>query len=338
MLSLDDAEPTGAATTNEEDLAVDSEDDEDDAIILSAGAHADVERIQRLIHDASENQNLRRSESSLQTFARLTGNNPWLPFSDKNDVTSQEETRVFQEMATNFNRNARRDSEKGFHKFRDCWNLEVGKRYLAKLKGDDTVVTIYRKSTEQLVDYYDKLEEQRIAATSVDSNGLQNLQQVNRVIRDSRAAIAPPVVTNVAPVVYPQHNGTGAGFTPIGAPLVMNTTAAFGSGLRPNPRPRNGSIPFLPPPCHIQVDAPRQPSSRAFLRRCRKCGRKRYEHDKKCYGLKKCNFTHCGRCGLSDQAHVRFSCEMGVLCNIPSTMARVAPAILTAFDTDVASV
>jgi hypothetical protein len=48
--------------------------------------------------------------------------------------------------------------------FRDAWNYEVGRCYLASVHRKEDTVVIYRKSTKQLQEWFDHLEETRQAA------------------------------------------------------------------------------------------------------------------------------------------------------------------------------
>jgi hypothetical protein len=52
----------------------------------------------------------------------------------------------------------------GFNYFRDAWNYEVGHCYLASVHRKEDIVVIYRKSTKQLQERFDHLEETRQAA------------------------------------------------------------------------------------------------------------------------------------------------------------------------------
>lgn len=61
----------------------------------------EADRISRLIA-AVYTPDVSQNETNLETFTRLTNNNPWLPFTERNDDISREERRLFHEMAQHY--------------------------------------------------------------------------------------------------------------------------------------------------------------------------------------------------------------------------------------------
>lgn len=331
----DDSITQGDGDDNNE---YDSDDETDDTTDLDA-VHTDVNRIQSLIHAACDSE-ISRRRSSLQTFHTMTGSNAWLPFTEENDETSKEERRVFATMSPNYNRRARTSSPTSYAAFSKKWDLEAGRRYLAKLGGED-VIPIYCKTAEQLSNYFDKLEEESAAAALATEDGMQRLHEVNRLLKNTRTQITTPQVLAVQPIVFPQALPGGARYTPMGNPLTMNTSAAFPRPVPMNPgATRDGALPFGVPIVRNQtVPVPRPNHANLFRKVCRKCGRAKGDHQRSQTGSMfgpKCGFQHCGRCLLAQPYHA--GGKMGVFCTVSANAFPCIQAdMLTRYDTHIST-
>lgn len=277
----------------------------------------EADRIHQLI-TAVYTADVSQNETSLQTFTRLTNNNPWLPFTDKSDNISKEERRLFHEMSHNYNRHARPSATSGYKAFRDAWNAEAGRRYLARLAGEEDVTMIFRKSVDQLRLFFDRVEEQKALARSADQRDNDaELRGVNRILRDARNQLSEPGAENVGPLQYPQ--GAGHRFTPLGAPLTLNTRIAFPHGCMPaaatNTAP--SAAPFNPLLLSKQI-VPAVRAKISFRSICKKCGRLRKAHPDGNRGIGvNCPFPTCARCHQLQMMHV--GGRMGTSCGAPKS-------------------
>lgn len=306
--------------TNDGDVAdeaavpgVDSAADDD---VIDLTVRDDVERIGNIIHAACDPE-IGKPESTFATFSRMTGNNPWLPFSDSNDEISREERRLFEEMKQHYSRHASRDHRKGFHAFSIEWDKEAGRRYLLRLRGEK-VITIYSKTAKQMAEYYDKIQDLASAAASVTENGLKRLHEVNSVLKNARRRMPPAPAFAVQPFVYPQAALGTQAYTHIGTPLTMNAQLAFPYGILMNPASNNGRAPYLPMLPRGQVIPTTKHPPKIFNRICKKCGRAKSEHPTKKFGSIKCQFSHCGKCNQHQDFHVARGIPMGLDCTLLS--------------------
>lgn len=271
----------------------------------------------------------------------MTGNNAWLPFTDENDNTSIEERRLFLEMSKDYVRHAKAASPKSYGAFSKAWDLEAGKRYLARLGGDENIIPIYCKTSEQLSTYFDKLEQENSASALATVDGMRRLHDLNRVLKSARAQIVTPQVAQVRPIAFPQAPPGGNRYTPMGNPVTMNMSAAFPQGLQANQgNTRNGAIPFAPPTSKKQVvPVLTKPCKTLFRKLCQKCGRMKKEHQSRMgchFGISKCSYLHCGRCTLAQSYHVEG--KMGVFCTVDTgAFPWIGAAALSAYDNRIAA-
>jgi len=304
-----------------------------------------VNQIETIIHAACEPQ-ISQSQSSLQVFSAMTGNCPWLPFSDDNNAIAKAERELFETMKDNYNRHANRSGPKGYNKFSSDWDIETGRRYLMRLSGDEDIVPIYRKTAEQLASFFDTIAEKKAAAQLSTTTGLDKIHQVNSILKAARAGINRPVVIEATLIVFPQELSREGRHTHLGAPLTLNTKAAFPQPIPMNPGcTRKGAAPFLSPPRLEQVvpQIPRRRPLNLFKKVCIKCGRSRGEHyvikegctsRSSMFGSSQCPYTHCARCGLDQAFHM--SGIMGVDCTISHLHAGVPEGMLLTYDIDIA--
>ena len=320
----------GFDKTSDSNMGLDSDDvveedmeetrDANDDNDMSESDAAEVERIEELLGRMRDTEIQSAPRNSLEAFSCLTGENPWLPFLEDNSPRAKAEQKLFDDMKENFNRNASPATPvHGYEAFSKAWSQEVGQRYLARLAGvvddeDTESDIIYSKTAKQLSDYYDKrqCETQTALLSTIESS--QRQQNVNRIIRSSRASVSTPNVVQVQPIQYPMNQTR----TPLGAPLALNTMIAFPRGsVAMNPTCTGGAAPFVPPTPQFNQQIPTCLPSGTYRRICRHCGRVRSQHrSSKEFGMGKCKFIHCARCL---QPHTK----MGLMCE-----ARPGPNVL----------
>ena len=96
---------------------------------------------------------IRRRESTMDAFNRLTLQRPWIPFHSgkgRKTAVDDEEEALFEAMKVKYNRRAPPRSHRGYYAFMNAWNVEVANRYRRKTEGEEDIVIINRKSIQQL--------------------------------------------------------------------------------------------------------------------------------------------------------------------------------------------
>jgi hypothetical protein len=211
-------------------------------------------------------------------------------------------------------------STKHYHQFAKRWNEVVAERFTNWCNGDDVVVQMNYKSTQQLMDYFDELKEWKSIQASTPAEDTDR-SQLNNDLRDGRMRIqgGPPVPFHVCP---PALHGNV--ITPLGHPNTLNADIAIGAigglGSREAPfvilRPTFTEGPMAPP---------KEPVRYVFRSKkyCSTCGWRRREH-KPDEGMQTardpCKRTYCGNCYMIQQHHVDNegnSVPMGHLCPLP---------------------
>lgn len=284
------------------DESVDDDPPADDTEEITDVEATEIKRIEELLVRVRETEIRSAPRNSLAAFSRMTGENPWLPFLDDNrDPRAIAERKLFNEMKSNYDRHVSPSTPvRGYDAFSREWCDEVGQRYLARLAGvvdqDTDVTVIYSKTAQQLANYFDKLEAEAQVATVLNTpEAVGRQRDLNRIIRNSRQTVVTPTVVPVGPVRYqcgPNQQ------TPLGVPLVLNTSIAFPSGFLPaNLQSVGGAAPFLLPNLNAQQQIPTCPPKGTYRKICQHCGRLRTEHHSaKEFGKKNCKFIRCARC------------------------------------------
>jgi hypothetical protein len=320
QLDIEDTESFEDAGSNlneehvEEDV-IDVDDDDDEPLYADPErVHEAVYNITRLIAVACATA-VSKNETSLQMFTRMTGNSPWLPFSDDDDETSREERRLFEEKHARYSRSASKSAPNGYNAFSDEWDRETALRIAARLKGEEAIL-IYRKTANQLAEYYDRLADRKRLASQATTEGKRRLKSINQVLKNARQRIQEPPVLEKRPTQYPQAGPGDQAYLPLGVPLTLDTARAFPSGSVMVNQHSGGAAPFL-----LQSSVPQVVQnlsvgygSRIFRRVCKKCGRGKQEHPNctTSFGERNCPFNHCGRCGYDISYHCGF--PMGIGC------------------------
>lgn len=236
-----------------------------------------------------------------------------------------------------YNRHAKSGSKNSYAAFSKEWDLEAGRRYLARLGGETDVTPIHCKTAQQLSAYFDKLEEENAASALATTQGMRQLHEVQRILKHARAEINRPQVLRAHPIKFPQAPPGSNRYTPLCDPITMNASAAFPTGVPMNQGcTSDGANPFSVADSKMQ-EIPCVPTRSATLFRkvCRKCGRAKGEHQRSSTGLlwgsKRCGFQHCGRCALPESYHV--SGKMGVFCTVDTkTFPFLRADMLSQFD------
>lgn len=219
---------------------------------------------------------------------------------------------MFEEMQGRFSRHVSPGESRGYNHFRDAWNAGAGRRYLSVLGGEGEVL-IYRKTTLQLQEFYDKLEEERSASVMVNESAARRQEELTQVYRHARAVAQTPSVSQVHPLQYPTQYPV---YFPCGVPMTLNPQVSMA-----NVRVRQS--PFGCAPFDVHNGAQNTvlktlPAGLSFKQICKKCGRLRSDHagnNKYSFG-KNCNWTCCGRCRASNELHDRWNVPMGFYCSL----------------------
>ena len=311
-----DSDETAPVTGDDDNIDPAGGDADGEGDPVSEADVVEVARIESLLGSVRETEIQSGPRNSLAAFAKMTGENPWLPFLHDQSPRAIAEKRLFLEMKDSYDRHTSPSTPlRGYEAFSTAWSQEVGQRYLARLAGvvDDSTETdiIYSKTAKQLAGFYDKLEAQeRIATVLNTTESTRRQRNVNRVIRDSRANIVTPAAVSVEPMMYAQQlGGTVGRRTPLGAPLVLNTNIAFPGGLMAMNAHQSlgGAAPFLPPRLQTVQEITAFIPKGTYRKICQKCGRLRSDHPSKQFGARKCTFRHCARCLIPHE-------RMGLAC------------------------
>ena len=257
----------GTVDSTEEDDANDPVPDvltgEDEILAIESNAAQGMDTVAIDVKVRAALAAVRKKETTMQAFQRLTNNQPWIPFYHgvgPLTLLQQEERKLWDEMASDYKRKLlpRHRSGQGFHSFMIAWNLEAGKRYkLVAMDGDeDNVVLINKKSVIQLQEHFDWIQQNISSAARLESpEDVQahrtNVETLNSTLRRSRQAMVDPgPVAQAQPIVYPQ-----VGPCPVGNPLTFNAdivTRALQPALQRNP------VPFLIQPFQVATLAEQQ--------------------------------------------------------------------------------
>ena len=271
---------------------------------------------------------VRKRETTMQAFSRLTRMQPWIPFyhgTGPLTASQQEEVILWEAMSQDYKRKLppRHSSGKGYHSFMIAWNLEAGRRYkVLTVEGDDEVVLINKKSVIQLQEHYDFIQQRLGSAARIETAGEQaehdsNVQRLNHCLRQTRATIQNqgPVVL-AQPIVYPQ-----AGIFPTGNPLTFNADVVRNS-LQPAPATARNPAPFVLQPFVVSTLAQHQTKCPldGFRDRkyCTTCGWQRAHHERDESFGSTCTKELCGKCNrlkkFHNKDHFTGKLQMGPFC------------------------
>jgi len=267
----------------------------------------EVEHVHQMVLDTLS------PETSLQSFARMTNHEPWIPFRSLNSSVAatdleREEYSLFARMKCKYKRHVSPGLPRvGYRDFELAWNMEVAERYRRKLEEEDTennIVMINRKSYVQLQQHYDDAIESERLAGICDPN-CPEMKALNHTFQTTRQMTALPTGRNAEAI---QYRATGLG-TPFGAPTVLNPTITERAinGLNQ----RAVQVPW-------RLGAPRQQKPNylnGFQGKtwCMSCGFQKREHDIKTESFgSKCKRNYCSKCYQMKEHHV--TCMMGPRC------------------------
>jgi hypothetical protein len=258
---------------------------------------------------------IRRKESTMDAFKRLTLQRPWIPFhsgTGPRSLVDDEELQLFESMKGNYTRKTSPRNRGGYYHFMIAWNLEVANRYKRQADGDEEVILINRKSIQQLQEHCDAMDAKLAMGARVEAtweqNGRGHLEQLNNTLREGRRNLAPlQPLQEAQPTQYPQE-----GPRPIGNPTVLNAEIVAGS-LRAAPLEQQQQIPY-------NVLKPVQNELNPLLgyRRytwCITCGYRKSAHEPHERFGKPCKCKWCGKCFQLKRFH--HNGIMGPLCQHP---------------------
>jgi len=290
--SLEDEE------AEEDENDVGEEEDElnfnDDPIDIEGGEDLEIdEQVEQMHLLALET---RTPETSMQSFARLTNDQAWVPFrkmqasAPKTDLDMEEEG-LFNKLHLDCKRNVPPGTPRhGCRDFELSWNVEVAERYRKKMEDDsEDIVLINRKSYIQLQEHCDDIVESDRMSKICDPNCPQ-MMQLNETFRRTRQEVAAPTGRAAETV---QHRNTGLP-TPFGAPTRFNPELAQHAVIRNNALQQTAPWSLAAPP----LPGKEKNALHNFKHRtwCLACGFRKKEHlQEESFGSK-CKRNHCSNC------------------------------------------
>ena len=167
----------------------------------------------------------------MQSFTRLTNQQPWIPFRKINATTPKttldlEEEGLFNRLHKDYRRNVSPGTPRyGYHDFELAWNIEVAERYRRKMDDDknhEAIVLINRKSYIQLQEHYDDILQSERMSHICDPN-CNHLQELNQTMRETRQWVTAPT-GRVAERI--QYRATGHQM-PYGNPTTFNPSVTM---------------------------------------------------------------------------------------------------------------
>jgi hypothetical protein len=182
---------------------------------------------------------------------------------------------------------------------------------LASVHHKEESVVVYRKSTKQLQEWFDHLEETRQAAF-METPYTESLKRaMDHEFRATRALPAPSVQLT-EPLMYPEGDPSTI---PAGAPLTLQPEITmFNVGRRAS---AFGSAPFLVNAhAHPYHGCRLMPEPLSFRAICSTCGREKAHHGASAGFGDKCTETSCARCTLSKEIHKSYQVTMGFFCEL----------------------
>lgn len=241
------------------------------------------------------------NETTCDTFKRKTEEAPWVPFKHPKHAANftsldKAEHELFDNMVSDYSRNAKLDTRRGYKAFAKAWELEVANTFRSKLAGDD-VQTINRKSHVQLQEHFDNLKKHReLLHLSKADRQFEKINEEFRVTRRLHPAYQCAATT--APNGFPSHLGRPL----FGAPLPLNTEVvanAFQCGQQPD-RPFVYKEHLVIP---VTKKITKASLGKSFKSKkfCWRCGFQRKDHSRLQVPFgdsckKNCQYEQCSKC------------------------------------------
>jgi hypothetical protein len=186
-----------------------------------------LEAAQTVISAATElNREFSSRSTTIEAFTVATGGSPWTPFTyDEGDPVSVEEDKVFDVMSQNYKRHVTPSNAVGYNRFERAWNEEAGRRLISSVRGDESIIAIRHKSTIQLQNHYDKVQQLRSASyVSANPTGEARAAALRMALRTTRGSAPAPPITQAIPRAYPQIDIQQI---PTGVPMALNPNVAM---------------------------------------------------------------------------------------------------------------
>jgi hypothetical protein len=290
---------------------------EEDAIelveeVADDGDHVDPPTLERRVVELLPE--IRRSETTMEAYERLTNKQPWIPFNSGNCTMTEvdrAEVDLFEEMRCDYSLSAPLRAPNGLNSFKVAWNLKVAERYKEKIEtGDETIVLINRKNVDYLRDHWQRVNSRNATGQRVEPTNqgeTSELERMNETLRSNRRNVSVPPLQQATPIHYAQD-----GQMPVGRPMILNTNIVA-HGLVP----ASNNARIAPWRIPLQTNAaPINPLTN-FRRRtwCITCGFQKAEHTKEERFGKPCCRDYCGKCHQRKEFHSDNGFRMGPFCN-----------------------
>jgi len=216
-----------------EEAEVEAEPDEDELNFNDDPVDFHEEEADLAIDEQVEQMHLLASEtkspeSSMQSFSRLTNEQPWVPFRKTNAATPKitldlEEEGLFNCPHKDCKRHVSPGTPRcGCRDFELTWNVEVAERHRKRIEDDtEEIVLINGKSYMQLQEHCDDIMESERMSEICDPN-CPRLRQLNTTTMQTRQQVGPPT-GRMAEAIQCRNAGLS---TPFGAPTAFNSDVA----------------------------------------------------------------------------------------------------------------
>ena len=308
-----DAGDAGDATTNQEnddasvEVGSDDEEDEEEARADRSFAAEIAVEVSTIVPTI-----LRKNESTMEAFTRLTGNTQWIPFHKgppRNELEKAENA-LFEELQKPYKANFSPSHPEGYNHFETEWNLKVVERLESLAQGNENVVLVRRKSAAQLKEYFLHLQEAARIASFVDPSS-PHMQHLRTVMRESRMRMPTPREPEISRTVeYTQPGSRPLGTATLSAnPSIvlaametrpdMSSTSNLGSSFK---QLCIGVAPWI---FSKDIQVPIHPLAKfRFQKFCAKCGFLKKDHAPcEGFGKEQCKRNYCGKCNQREDLH-----------------------------------
>ena len=167
-------------------------------------------------------------ETTCESFARLTKEQPWIPFRNPKeasvfDSVDNAECEMFDEMKGSYERHCKRlDSAKGYKTFAKAWNLQALNLFKAQLDGQD-VTLVRRKTCRQLQEHFDLMLKHEELKQLSEKNDPQMAAMENVFKQTRRQMLPQQSAVTCRPINY-NNNQTGRPL--FGVPFALNAEVA----------------------------------------------------------------------------------------------------------------
>jgi hypothetical protein len=272
------------------------------------------------MHEQLMSRSIRPAENTMQTFRRMGGDGIWTPFEkdSSGSVVAEAEHELFIQMEKDYKRNVSPSANRGYNAFSKAWNKKAAERMIACFQTGDNDKSIRFKTSAQLQDYCDYLQQLEAAAMTTTVGEVAGRHALNSALYHARRLQEEPVPRVAAPVQY--ANYANDFYVPLGHPIQMNATL-FGHYIGRQQSIGNVApyrVPFTPSVIPLtEAQLPTQTDNKNDARNeCKDCCGEKKDHPTvngvHLFGSNLCTGTYCYACHQVKMKHVRFARRHGI--------------------------